>query len=479
LNIRRLLLATVVYGVSDVIVLAVGGLLLLPLYTRTLSQAEFGVYVIVRANAEIFTYVLYFGLPSAVGRIYFDHRKSGRQFEYLSSIVNFYALSCACCAAVCLLWGEQIWHALSPRAPVQPYLWFTFGLAAVSFFATLGALLLRLEGRARAFAAVQIGASGILAAAAVINLLGLHDGLPGLLSALLISSVCSSAVLPVLMMRRYQPVIRWQHVVESLRLAIPILAGYIAYFVLNRISTLILQRRLPVEQVAIFGLAQQLATIITIAGAAFAKALQPTVFEAEPAVVVSVLQRSAVVQILLMSGITMGAVLFAQEGLAIVAPARYASAYYPFLVLALAALVYSFSLIADTALLYYRRAVASLAVSLLGGGMAAGLSFALIPRYELRGAAAAIAVAFAAKTVTGQWLYRRQTGHSSLGLMLLALMVTAAVAILGAWLRESGLPVLDVVCLKVGIVAIGGSVVFVLYRRLRPSASAGAAPRHG
>ena len=74
---HALLRTTLIYGVGDVIVLAVGGFLLLPLYTRTLSQHDFGIYVVIRANVEIFTYLLYLGLPSAAGRLYFDHRNSG------------------------------------------------------------------------------------------------------------------------------------------------------------------------------------------------------------------------------------------------------------------------------------------------------------------------------------------------------------------------------------------------------------------
>src|SRR3954462_15264518 len=88
----RLLGSAVLYGAADVIVLAIGGVLLLPMYTRTLSQGDFGIYVIVKANAEIFTYVLYFGLPSAVTRLYFDYRQANEQFSYLSSIANFFLL---------------------------------------------------------------------------------------------------------------------------------------------------------------------------------------------------------------------------------------------------------------------------------------------------------------------------------------------------------------------------------------------------
>ena len=38
------------HGAGDVMIMLVGGVILLPLYTRILSQSEFGIYVVVRTN---------------------------------------------------------------------------------------------------------------------------------------------------------------------------------------------------------------------------------------------------------------------------------------------------------------------------------------------------------------------------------------------------------------------------------------------
>ena len=96
----------VLYGLADVIVVAIGGFLLLPLYTRTLTQAEFGTFVIVRANTEIFTYLLYFGLTSAVARVYFDYRERDEHTAYLSSVLAFFVLNLVVCGCALALWGS-------------------------------------------------------------------------------------------------------------------------------------------------------------------------------------------------------------------------------------------------------------------------------------------------------------------------------------------------------------------------------------
>ena len=444
----------VVFGLSDVIVLVVGGFLLLPLYTRMLSQAEFGIYVIVRANIEIFTYLLYFGLPSAVSRIYFVYQKESQHFEYLSSILMFFIFNLMVLGVVLSVWGEQLWSLLSPATPVEPYLGFSLAIAAVSFFAAIGSLWLRMEGRAAAFAGLQVCASIVLAGTAIINLVLLDKGLPGLLLALLVSSAFPALVLPWLFGRKFRPVIRWVHITETLRYAGPIFIGYVAYFVLNRISTLILQRHVEVDQIAIFGLTQQLAMVVTIAATAFGKPLQPAVFASEPAQAAKLMVYAGNIFMLIMFSITSTIILFASEIFSLIAPKSYGAGFEILLMMLVASFVYSFNLISDTALLYHRRAKTSVAVSIIGAVLSALLGVWLIPLYHLHGAALGTCVAFFAMSILSNWMAHRVTGRSYLAPMLLALTATCFLASFAAWLQRQGLPMLTLVSLKVATSAL-------------------------
>lgn len=465
MDTRKLLSITVLYGFADVVVLAVGGFLLLPLYTRTLSQSEFGTYVIVKTNIELITYLLYFGLPSAVARVYFDHKKTNQQAEYLSSVLMFFLVILVLFGALLSLWGARLWALLSPATPVEPYLGFSLAIAAVGFFAALGSLWLRLDGRAIALASLQVGTSIVLATAAVINLVVLGLGLPGLLSALLISSACPALVLPWLFGRRFRPTIRWAHIAESLHYAVPIVIGYFAYFVLNRISTLILQRHVEVDQIAVFGLAQQLAMMVTLAATAFGKAAQPAVFAAEPAQAGELMQRSGKVLMLLMFCVTSAVLLLASDIFRIVAPKSYGGGYEIMLILLVSSFAYSFTLIFNTALLYHRRPRTSVAVSIFGAVLSAALGLWLIPLYGLYGAALATAGAFFAMTLLSHWIARRLTGHSYLAPMLLALAASCGLAVFVAWLQRQGFAIGTTAGLKLAVGVLIFSTIYLRYAR--------------
>lgn len=461
MDTRRLFSSTVMYGFADVIVLAVGGFLLLPLYTRALSQSEFGAYVIFRTNTEILTYLLFLGLPSAVSRVYFDHKKQDTHIEYLSSVATFFLLNLLVVTTLLSIWGPGLWALLSPATPAEPLLAFSLAIAAVGFFAALGPLWLRMEGRAAVFAALQLATSAVLAAIAVFNLVVLKAGLPGLLSALLVSSAFSAMALPWMFGRRFCMRIRWTHITESLPYAVPALIGYAAYFVLNRTGTLILQRHVASDQIAIFGLAQQLAMMVAIAAAAFGKASQPAVFAAEPMQAAELMRSSGKILILLMFCVTSILVLFSSEIFSLVAPKSYAGGQQILVILLVANFAYSFTQVSDTALLYHRRPKSSVAVSLAGAGIAAALSALLVPHYLLYGAAVATVGAFIATALLSHWIAQRSTGHNYHALLLPSLAAIVLLAVLTDWLGRQSLPVPTALALKVVGCAL---ILFSVYR---------------
>lgn len=429
MDTRRLLSVTVLYGAADVIVMAVGGFLLLPLYTRTLSPTEFGTYVVVKANAEIFTYLLALGLPTAVSRVYFDYRSTGQQASYINSILVFFGLCLVVLLLVLAIWGDRVWTLLSPTVPSMPYLALVVAMACTGFLSTLGTLWLRLDGRARTFALAQLGAAAILIVCAWSALVVLSLGLPGLLAALLVSSVATALLLPWQLGRAMRPQLHWQHVRDSLPFAGPSLLAYMAYFFLNRMSTLVLQRHVPLDEVAVFGLSQQLAMIVTMAAGAFGKAQQPVVFGAPANQADALLNRAGRVLRLMMLGVTGLLLLFSAELVALVAPARYGQGVHILSILLVANFAASFTQISDTALLYHRRPKLSLLVSLSGALVSVGLCLLLIPTLHGTGAALAVAGTSICTTIVSHALAWRVSGQSWFGPLFTGLLAAGALAL--------------------------------------------------
>ena len=453
------------YGAADVIVMAVGGFLLLPLYTRTMTQAEFGTYVAVKANTEIFTYLIFLGLPSAVSRVYFDYRKTGQQAAYIGSVLMFFGLCLLLLLALLSFCGSRLWSLLSPAIPSDPFLAFSVGLATVGFLSTIGSLWLRMEGRATAFALVQVGSATVLASMAVINLVVLGQGLQGLLWAMLASTAAGALLLPWLLGHNFKFRIQWAHIRDSWAFAGPSLLGYTAYFLLNRISTLILQRHVSMDEVAVFGLSQQLAMIVTIAAGAFGKAQQPMVFGAAPSDAPLLLDRAGRLLWAMMLAVTGLLLLFSAELLNLIAPRGYEGGLPILLILLIANFANSFAQVSDTALLYHRRPRVSVAVSIFGAILSVCLSLLIVPRYHALGAALAIAATFTAMTLLSHWLAWRVTGQSYFLPMIGGLAGAMGLAAVAAWLPNLGWPVTLTISLKLVLfAALSGAIRWRLFR---------------
>jgi O-antigen/teichoic acid export membrane protein len=463
MNIRQLLTASALYGVADMLVLAVGGFLLLPLYTRILSQAEFGTYVIIKANVEILTYLLYLGLLSAAARLYYDYRDLGRQREYLNSVLMFFLLVVLAAGAVLAFWGDAAWHLLSPTVTAQPYLWYCLALAAASFTAGLGSLWFRLDERVKAFVALQIAASALLAATVYINLVVLKLGLTGLLLALVIGYVPASVALFYCLGDKFRPVIRREHVTVSLHYGMSFAVSYIAYFILNRFSMLTLQHYVAVDQIAVFGLAQQLTMLVSILATSFGKAMQPAVYGAPPAQAPEILRRASKLFILLVFGIASLVVMFAHEIILVVATKNYLSGYEALLILLVGSFVYSLGWVSSTVLLYYRRPRVLAAATILGAVMSAVLSLLLIPRYHLMGGAVATFGACLAATLASYIMAYRVDRQSYFGQSAITLAAICLFAIVSAWLQRQDMGLFPTIGVKTVLTGIVFAGIYAIY----------------
>lgn len=448
MNIRQLVTASALYGIADVLVLGVGGFLLLPLYTRALSQADFGAYVAIRANTEILGYVIALGLLSAVTRLYFDHKAAGRGQAYIASILLLFFGVLAAAVIAVLLFGGPAWRLLSPQIPAQPYVWYSLGIAATTFTAGLGSLWLRLDNRVGAFVALQVAAALTLAVSAWVALAVLDLGLAGLLIAFVVGYLPSTAVLFYRLATAGRPALPSGALRASLTYGAPFAVSYAAYFILNRFSVLMLQHHVPIDEIAIFGLAQQLAVLVAVVSQSFGKAMQPAVFGADPGHAPEILRRSSNLFIVLVFGAAAFVVMFAQEIVSIVAPRSYGAGFHILLILVVASFIYSLGLVSNTALEFHRRPKTSAAISIIGAVMAVLFGVLMIPAYGSVGGAIATLLAYFIMTLVSHLAAFRLTRQSYFAKMALALAALCLLVASSMWPGWTTFPLVAALTLK-------------------------------
>ncbi|MDP9268918.1 MAG: oligosaccharide flippase family protein [Acidobacteriota bacterium] len=472
---KRLITSIVTYGGGDFLVLAVGGLLLLPLYTRHLDPAAYGVFVVTKTNSDIFNYLLQFGLISAVSRVYFIYRAKQQEAEYLGSILIFQFLLAAVVFALFWLAGGPVWRLLSPGVPAQPFMWFAFALAFFAFVPALFTILLRLEERAGYFVAIQAGSALLLTLLVVLLLVVFKAGVIGLLYGVVLTSLVTWLVVLVLLLPRLRWRFQWEHVAVSLKFGIPVVVGYFAFFFINKFSIVFLQRHVDLAQVGFFGLAQQLALVITLVSLAFGKTFQPIIYSAPADGVAEIVSRLGRIYFPCMLLGTTVVLSFASEALSIVAPRSYGHSYYLFLILAASNLIYSFSMLSDSVLLYCHRPNLSLSISLLGGLVSVLSNVWLVPSLRIYGAVLSVLLTSSVVAMATFLVARKMMAFRIEASLWWYVLGSAAVVAFSVFLngRLGMVPGLLVKFLLVGL------LVTPIVRRLRPVASGAAASSTG
>lgn len=393
-KIQGPLAASGLYACGDIIVLAVGGFLLLPLYTRTLSAVEFGEYVAIKANIDLFNIVLHVGLVSAITRVYFDYRKRDEHFDYLSSVILFYVAIQILTFVGISLWAGSLWGLLSPNVPVDPYIWLTLAVSWMAFFAGMGATWLRLDGQPGIFAALQFFSAALLATTSFVALFMFKLGLPGLLVSLIAGSLVTASVLPWKFSFGFRFKISWQHIRSTLIYSFPILVDLISYFILNRVCILILQRYISVEELGVFGLAQQLSLIVGVVSISLGKAFQPLVFGSERGESIRYLDQFATIMIGAMLGFVGVFIVYSTEIVMLIAPEHYQTDLIIMRMMIFANAIYSVSIVSSTGLLFCRRPYISAAISVFSGLFSTALYFLVVPTYGTIGAALSMVCSF-------------------------------------------------------------------------------------
>jgi O-antigen/teichoic acid export membrane protein len=177
--LKRLVKSLAAYQLADVAskVIAVG---LLPVYTRYISPAGYGVVELL-ANLVIFvSIVVRFGKIEAFIRFYYTDADSDRRDALARRATGFLLLATTVAAAVAAALAVPLSRLVLGHRDVTTFMIAVLGLWAFTNL-ELAYGLLRVDERSRAYATASLINVGLTIASSVVLVVGLHKGYRGLL----------------------------------------------------------------------------------------------------------------------------------------------------------------------------------------------------------------------------------------------------------------------------------------------------------
>lgn len=391
----KLISGSLLYALGDLLTVAVSGLLLLPLYLRYMTPAEYGTYAIVIALSNIASIVMALGTMTAFGRFYFSYRSQKREFEYLGSLWSFQLLLALGLTVLAATAGRPLWLLMSRDIPFEPYAFFVLVIAGLGFSSGVYLMWLRVQERPGRYVLVQLLGTGSFLLLVLVLLPGLNLGAVGTVSAATGAAVLMALLSLALLGSRVTWRPRLPYLKESLQFGGWTVVGAVAYFLLNKAQLFFLQHYQDLAAVGVFNLGQQLAGLLTMVGLAFGKAWQPVVFACPTRdQAARVIRQAARYMVAAMLYLAVGLSVLSTDLLHWLARPDYYGAGVIIRLAAIGSFLFVLTQLTGPALLYEKRADLAQAVPVLSAGVTLLLNWLWIPAYGMIGAAAALLVSF-------------------------------------------------------------------------------------
>lgn len=388
---KKLIKNSVIYTVGDFINVAVSGFLLLPFYTRVLTQAEFGLFNVLNASITIVTFIVHFGIISTYSRLYFNYTVDKKN-AFTGQVILLHFLVSFVLVLFVFIFQEVLQKNLFRSVDNTTYFYYIFIVSILSFINALYGIYLRVNEEAMKFLIFQLSQVGLYVSFIFI----FKEYTKNTLDAILLASFGSALLIWLYSISRLKftfNVFKFKDTVKKiLHFALPIFVGYIMYFLLNKFNVLYLQNHETIENIALFSFALQLSMVLQIFAGSFGKAVQPMLFKLNKDELIPKSKQIALFYKVILTIILLAFYVFSENIILVFAPESYIKSNEVFILLLLGVYAYNFRSVESHLFMYFHKPRYSLYLVSISAFVVVLLSFVFVRQYGFMGSGYAILV---------------------------------------------------------------------------------------
>ena len=277
-DFRHLARKSAVYGLGNLLLRGMN-IFLLPLYTRYLTPADYGVMAVTATVTAILGILYPLGLHGAATRLYFDAQDELDGYQRIGTIWVGMILS----AAVMAIFSDQIGDTVTPfflrDVPFSPYIRLAIWTGFFSVFSLLPLNLFQILERPGLYVFASVG-STLLTICLIIGLVvfcGL--GAYGYLLALLITSALLAVAYAWVTLKYARVIIRKHILKTALVYSLPLVPHGVASWMMALSDRLILEHYVTLGQLGLYSLGYQFGSVMNMAATAINSAWVPFLFK--------------------------------------------------------------------------------------------------------------------------------------------------------------------------------------------------------
>ena len=406
--VRKLVGASAVYGLGGVLVRGLA-FLLLPLYTRYLTPAEYGIVALTATCTVVLGLLFPLGLRGAVSRTWYADGTDAERRERAGTLWIAMVASAAVMAVLLDRLGAGVARSLLPDIPFDPYLRFAIWTAFLSVLGLTPLVLLQAQERPSAYVALTLW-TAVTTTAVTVWLVVTGGGARGYVLGALIGAGLAAVPYLVITLREVRPVVRAGVLGPALAFSLPLVPHALASWALEMSDRAILTRLVPLRDVGVYALGYQLGAGMGLLTTAFNAAWVPFLFgtlKDEGVQAHAKLARVVSYYAFALCFVALGWALLVEHAIPLVAGPAFRSAHLvtPWVV---GGYVFGGLYLIPTNLLFWQRKTRVVPLVTLAAGAAnIGLNLWLVPRYGAIAAAWSTLAAYGLLLVLTWWSAER------------------------------------------------------------------------
>lgn len=368
--------------------------LLLPLYTRHLTQTEVGTVYLLQSVTAALGLLFSFGLAGAVKRFYVEFEDRREAEEYVASLWWFRlvcsGIVCAALVFLLLFVGQNVFGDV---LPLHIVLAVVAAYTRSSFDIPLGRFIIREEPlKHRTFSFFQfLTTTGLIIYLVAVR----HLGVGGVLWGQVGSHALWMVVSGVIVSRRSTPRFDWTNLNRGFRYSLPLVPHRLFQWGVSLSDRMILQSFAPLASVGLYGVGHQLGAVLSVFVTAINSAWMPRFFKtAERDDGSASYARLTTYFAVVVLGLALGLILLGPELLAVVATDSYGDSIVVLRLVAVGYVFHAGYLVNVNPLFYSKRTKFIPVVTGLAALANVGFNLALVPRHGIVAAACGAVVGY-------------------------------------------------------------------------------------
>ena len=373
------------------------GFLMIPLYTRYLTPADYGLLELLTLTSSVLSMLIGLRLSSALVRFYSESADEAKRNTLVATIVGLMLLMSTGSAALLSLGSPLVSQAVLGDREHGIHFVFVFISLAFELLLSVGYTYLRVVEKSGLYVAVSLAQLALGLSLNILFIAGMQWGVWGILTSMVLSNGLIALLLLIYTLRRVGLKIRLDDVPRLMRFTLPLIPAGLLIFVLNMGDRFLLGRLTSLDAVGLYSLGYKFGMILSV-------------FVGEPFILAWTVRRVDIYKnrsdrdlifarvptyfVAALSFAGLGISMFAPEMLRLVATPEFwpAASVVPWVVIGYAFYILYF--VADFGFFIHSKTLWYPVISGSSAAVNVLLNLILIPRFGVLGAAITTAISF-------------------------------------------------------------------------------------